>query len=71
MRTLHEKKCKQLKCMTNKNADAPKIGSVEAFIDILVMKMKISFQTVDKISITISKLTEEELWPQINMFILM
>ncbi|KAI5402694.1 protein ROLLING AND ERECT LEAF 2 [Lathyrus oleraceus] len=71
MRTLHEKKCKQLKCMTNKNADAQKIGSVEAFIDILVMKMKISFQTVDKISITISKLTEEELWPQINKFILM
>ncbi|CAK8569157.1 unnamed protein product [Lathyrus sativus] len=71
MRTLREKKCKQLKCMTKKNADAQKIDSVEALIDILVMKMKISFQAVDKISITISKLTEEELWPQIDMFILM
>lgn len=71
MRTLHEKKCTQLKCMTKKDADAQKLGSVEAFIDILVMKMKISFQVVDKISVTISKLTEEELWPQINKFILM
>ncbi|XP_058785506.1 nitrate regulatory gene2 protein [Vicia villosa] len=71
MRTLHEKKCTQLKCMTKKDADAQKIESVEAFIDILVMKMKISFQVVDKISITTSKLTEEELWPHINKFILM
>ncbi|KAL5073808.1 hypothetical protein RYX36_012792 [Vicia faba] len=71
MRTLHEKKYKQLKYMIEKEAEAQKIDSVEAFIDILVRNMKISMQVVDKISITITKLTEEELWPQINMFILM
>jgi hypothetical protein len=57
--------------MNKKDADAQKIDSVKAFIGILVTKMKMSIQVVDKISITISKLTEEELWPQINRFIFM
>jgi hypothetical protein len=57
--------------MNKKDADAQKIDSVKAFIGILVTKMKMSIHVVDKISITISKLTEEELWPQINRFILM
>jgi hypothetical protein len=57
--------------MNKKDADVQKIDSVKAFIGILVTKMKMSIQVVDKISITISKLTEEELWPQINRFILM
>ncbi|GAU30204.1 hypothetical protein TSUD_311550 [Trifolium subterraneum] len=71
LRMLHQKKCKQLKRMNSKDADAQKIDSVKAFIGILVTKMKMSIQVVDKISNTISKLTEEELWPQINRFILM
>jgi hypothetical protein len=57
--------------MNKKDADVQKIDSVKAFIGILVTKMKMSIHVVDKISITISKLTEEELWPQINRFILM
>lgn len=71
LRTLHEKKCKQLRRMNKKDDDAQKINSVKAFISILVTKMKVSIQVVDKISNSISKLTEEELWPQINRFILM
>lgn len=71
MRTLHEKKCKQLKYMIEKKIDAQKIDSIQAFIDTLVTNMKMSIQVVDKISITIGKLTEEELWAQINKFILM
>lgn len=56
--------------MKQKDADAQKIDSVQTFIGILSTKMKISIQVVDKISITISKLREEELWPQINRFFL-
>ncbi|XP_020219753.1 nitrate regulatory gene2 protein [Cajanus cajan] len=70
LRMLHQKKCKQLRCMKQKDADAQKIDSVQTFIRILATKMKMSIQVVDKISITISKLREEELWPQINRFIL-
>lgn len=67
---LHQKKCKQLRRMKQKDADAQKIDSVQTFVGILSTKMKISIQVVDKISITISKLREEELWPQINRFFL-
>ncbi|XP_020216295.1 nitrate regulatory gene2 protein [Cajanus cajan] len=69
LRVLHEKKCRQLRRMNKKGADAHKIDSVEALIEILATKIKISFQVVDKISSTICKLMEEELWPQINKFI--
>ncbi|KAJ1427380.1 hypothetical protein SESBI_09630 [Sesbania bispinosa] len=71
LRILHQKKCKQLRRMKKKDADAHKVDSVQTFIGILATKMKISIQVVDKISNTISKLREEELWPQINRFILM
>lgn len=57
--------------MKIKDEDTHKIDSVQTFIGILATKMKISIQVVDKISNTISKLMEEELWPQINNLILM
>ncbi|KAE9586686.1 hypothetical protein Lal_00004520 [Lupinus albus] len=69
LRILHQKKCSQLKRMNKKGADAQKVETVQTFIGILATKMKISIQVVEKISITISKLREEELWPQINKFI--
>ncbi|OIW14796.1 hypothetical protein TanjilG_05417 [Lupinus angustifolius] len=69
LRILHQKKCSQLKRMNKKGADAQKVETVQTFIALLATKMKISVQVVDKISITISKLREEELWPQINKFI--
>ncbi|CAL0326969.1 unnamed protein product [Lupinus luteus] len=69
LRILHQKKCSQLKRMNKKGADAQKVEAVQTLIGILATKMKISIQVVDKISITISKLREEELWPQMNKFI--
>ena len=71
MRILHQKKCRQLRRMNKKRADAQKVDSLKTFIGILATKMKISIQVVDKISNTICKLREEELWPQISTFILM
>ncbi|KAI4336714.1 hypothetical protein L6164_015206 [Bauhinia variegata] len=70
LRILHEKKCRQLRRMKRKGADSHKIDSVQTFIGILSTKMKISIQVVDKLSNTITKMREEELWPQINQFIL-
>ncbi|XP_027354515.1 nitrate regulatory gene2 protein-like isoform X1 [Abrus precatorius] len=70
LRILHQKKCRQLRRMRKTDADAHKVDSVQTFIGILATKMKISIQVVDKISNTISKLREEELWPQITRFIL-
>ncbi|KAF7829495.1 Nitrate regulatory gene2 protein [Senna tora] len=67
---LHEKKCRQLIRMNKKGADAQKVDSIETLIRILSTKMRISIQVVDNISTTICKLREEELWPQINQFIL-
>ena len=67
---LHEKKCRQLRRMSKKGADANKVEAVQSLIGVLSTKMKISIQVVDKISNTIDKLREEELWPQINQFIL-
>ncbi|CAL0305883.1 unnamed protein product [Lupinus luteus] len=69
MRILHEKKCRQLKSMEKNGADAGKVETVQTSISKLDTKMKMSVQVVDNISITISKLREEELWPQINNFI--
>lgn len=70
MHILHEKKCRQLSRMSKKGADAQKVDSIQTFIQILSTKMRISIQVVDKISNTICKLRDEELWPQINDFIL-
>ncbi|CAL0303484.1 unnamed protein product [Lupinus luteus] len=69
LRILHDKKCRQLRRMKKKDADAYNVDSVQTFIEVLGTKIKISFQVVDKISNTICKLREEELWPQINSFI--
>ncbi|XP_061346922.1 protein ALTERED PHOSPHATE STARVATION RESPONSE 1-like [Gastrolobium bilobum] len=69
LRILHEKKCRQLRRMNKKGADAHKVDAAQTLIGILATKINISFQVVDKISSTICKLREEELWPQINSFI--
>ncbi|KAK4276459.1 hypothetical protein QN277_014606 [Acacia crassicarpa] len=71
LHVLYKKKYRQLnRMMSKKHVDAQKVGPLEAYIQIISTKMKISIQVVDKISNTICKLGEEELWPLINEFIL-
>ncbi|KAF1893824.1 hypothetical protein Lal_00002357 [Lupinus albus] len=65
----HQKKCRQLKSMDKNGADAGKVETVQTSIGQLDTKMKMSIQVVDKISIAISKIREEELWSQIINFI--
>ena len=70
LRTIHEKKCKQLKRMDERKADAYKIDSTRSLIWSLSTKMKISIQVIDRISITINQLRDEEFLQQINKLIL-
>lgn len=70
LRTIHEKKCKQLKRMDERSADAYKIDSTQSLIWGLSTKMKISIQVIDRVSITINKLRDEEFLQQINKLIL-
>ncbi|KAE9603512.1 hypothetical protein Lalb_Chr11g0061701 [Lupinus albus] len=62
-------KSRQLKSMDKNGADAGKVETVQTSIGQLDTKMKMSIQVVDKISIAISKIREEELWSQIINFI--
>ncbi|XWS20869.1 hypothetical protein CRYUN_Cryun30bG0006100 [Craigia yunnanensis] len=69
LRIIHAKKCRQMKSMDQKGADARRVDSTRTLIRALSTKMRVSVQVIDKIAITINKLMDEELWPQINELI--
>ncbi|KAG7030049.1 hypothetical protein SDJN02_08395, partial [Cucurbita argyrosperma subsp. argyrosperma] len=66
LRMILEKKCRQLKNLVEKNADGRKIDSVRSSIRNLSIKLNVSIQVVDRISITISKLRDEEFLAEMN-----
>ncbi|XP_028766497.1 nitrate regulatory gene2 protein [Neltuma alba] len=71
LHVLYKKKCRELnRAMSKKCVDAQKVDALETSIQIIATKLKISIHVVDKISNTICKLREEELWPLVNEFIL-
>lgn len=61
----HEKKSRMLKQLDKKGGDSHKVDSIHNSLTNLLTKMKIAIQIVDRISITINKLRDEQLWPQI------
>ncbi|KAM5565271.1 protein ALTERED PHOSPHATE STARVATION RESPONSE 1 [Rosa sericea] len=65
LRLTHEKKTRMLKQLDKKDGDSPRVDSIHNSLSNLLMKMKIAIQIVDRISMTINKLRDEELWPQI------
>lgn len=69
MRVQHERKSKKLKRLDEKGAEAHKIDVTRNLVRSLSSKIRIAIQVVDKISVTINKLRDEELWPLINEFI--
>lgn len=69
MRVMHERKCRKLKRLDEKGAEAHKVDSTQALVRSLSTKIRIAIQVVDKISMTISKIRDEELWPQLNELI--
>ncbi|KAJ7978690.1 Protein of unknown function (DUF630 and DUF632) [Quillaja saponaria] len=69
MRVSHEKKCHKLKRLDERGAEAHKIDSTRTLIRSLSTKIRIAIQVVDKISVTINKIRDEELWPRLNELI--
>nr|XP_011458082.1 PREDICTED: uncharacterized protein LOC101306595 [Fragaria vesca subsp. vesca] len=69
MRVVHDRKCRKLKRLDEKGAEAQKVDATRTLIRSLSTKIKIAIQVVDKISVTINKIRDEELWPQLNELI--
>ncbi|KAK9129280.1 hypothetical protein Sjap_009767 [Stephania japonica] len=69
MRIIHERKCRKLKRLDEKGAEAHKLDTTRTLIRNLSTKIRIAIQVVDKISIKINTLRDEELWPQMNELI--
>ncbi|GAU43394.1 hypothetical protein TSUD_254770 [Trifolium subterraneum] len=66
MRVVHDRKCRKLKRLDEKGADFNKVDSTRAFIRDLSTKISMAINVVDKISMTINKIRDEELWPQLK-----
>lgn len=69
MRVAHEKKCRKLKHLDERGAEAHKVDATQTLIRSLSTKIRMAIQVVDKISVTINKIRDEELWPQLNELI--
>ncbi|XP_011045194.1 PREDICTED: uncharacterized protein LOC105140165 isoform X2 [Populus euphratica] len=69
MRVAHERKCRKLKHLDERGAEAHKVDATQTLIRSLSTKIRMAIQVVDKISVTINKIRDEELWPQLNELI--
>lgn len=69
MRMTHDRKRHQLKRLHERGAEAQKVEATQTSINTLSTNLKIAIQVVDKISETINKIRDEELWPQVNELI--
>ncbi|CAK9177905.1 unnamed protein product [Ilex paraguariensis] len=66
MRVLHERKNRKLKRLDERGVEAHKVDATRTLVRSLSTKIRIAIQVVDKISVKINKLRDEELWPQLN-----
>ncbi|CAJ1971637.1 unnamed protein product [Sphenostylis stenocarpa] len=69
MRVTHDRKCRKLKRMDDRGADFHKVDATRTLIRNLSTKIRMAIQVVDKISMTINKIRDEELWPQLKELI--
>ncbi|XP_027939380.1 nitrate regulatory gene2 protein-like [Vigna unguiculata] len=69
MRVIHDRKCRKLKRMDDRGADFHKVDATRTLIRSLSTKIRMAIQVVDKISMTINKIRDEELWPQLKELI--
>ncbi|KAK6946520.1 protein of unknown function DUF630 [Dillenia turbinata] len=69
MRVVHDRKVRRLKRLDERGAEPHKVDARRTLIRTLSTKIRIAIQVVDRISVNISKLRDEELWPQINELI--
>ncbi|KAG7579440.1 hypothetical protein ISN45_Aa03g035870 [Arabidopsis thaliana x Arabidopsis arenosa] len=69
LRVNHEKKLRKLKRMDERGAEDQKVDSTRKLVRSMSSKIRIAIQVVDKISVTINKIRDEELWLQLNELI--
>ncbi|ESW14555.1 hypothetical protein PHAVU_008G291200 [Phaseolus vulgaris] len=69
MRVIHDRKCRKLKRMDDRGADFHKVDATRTLIRSLSTKIRMAIQVVDKISVTINKIRDEELWPLLKELI--
>lgn len=69
MRIEHEQKARRLKRLDEKGAESSKIDETRKDVRNLSTKIRIAIQVVDRISVKINTLRDDELWPQLNEFI--
>ncbi|CAM8935567.1 unnamed protein product [Rhodiola kirilowii] len=66
LREDHDKKRQKLKHLDEKGAEHHKVEATRTLIRNLSTKIRIGIQIVDKISVTINNIRDDELWPQLN-----
>ncbi|CAG7898154.1 unnamed protein product [Brassica rapa] len=69
LRVAHEKKVRKLKRLDERGAEASKVDTTRKLVRDMNTKIRIAIQVVDKISVTINKIRDEDLWPQLNALI--
>lgn len=69
MRVIYDRKLDKLKRLDNRGAEPHKVDTTRTLLRDLSTKIRIAIQVVDKISMTLSKIRDEELWPQLNELI--
>lgn len=69
MRVIHERKSQKLKRLDQWGAEAIKVDGTRKLVRSLSTRIRIAIQVVDKISVTINKIRDEELWPQLSELI--
>lgn len=69
MRVKHDRKAIKLNHLVEKGAEPQKIESLRSEVRGLSTKIRIAIQIVDRISVKMNKLRDEELWPQLNELI--
>lgn len=69
LRVVHDRNVQRLKRLDERGAEAHKVDATRTLIRNLSTKIRMAIQVVDRISVTINKIRDEELWPQINELI--
>ncbi|KAI4318590.1 hypothetical protein MLD38_032271 [Melastoma candidum] len=69
MRVVHDRNVQKLKRLDERGAEAHKVDATRTLIQNLSTKITMAIQVVDRISVTVNKIRDEELWPQINELI--
>ncbi|MBA0865881.1 hypothetical protein Goshw_016219 [Gossypium schwendimanii] len=69
LRIIHAKTCRQMKSLNQKGGNARRVDSTRTLIRAVSTKMRVAVQVIDKVAVTINKLMDEELWPEVNELI--